>query len=58
VNYLLRLALNCDPPDLCFLSSLDYRCEPLVPGSNIFLLEANLNELKVGERVDLNIFGR
>jgi hypothetical protein len=27
-NYLLRLASNCDPPDLCLLSSWDYRHEP------------------------------
>jgi hypothetical protein len=26
------LALNCDPLDLCLLSSWDYRREPLVPG--------------------------
>jgi hypothetical protein len=30
---LLRLALNCDPPDLCLLIRYDYRHEPLVPGS-------------------------
>jgi hypothetical protein len=32
VNYLPSLASNLDPPDLCLLSSLDYRCEPPVPG--------------------------
>jgi hypothetical protein len=32
VNYLPWLALNCDPPDLCLLSSWDYRCEPPVSG--------------------------
>jgi hypothetical protein len=28
MNYLPRLALNLDPPDLCLLSSWDYRREP------------------------------
>jgi hypothetical protein len=32
-SYLHGLASNCDPPDLCLLSSCDYRYEPLVPGS-------------------------
>jgi hypothetical protein len=27
------LALNHNPPNLCLLSNLDYRCEPPVPGS-------------------------
>jgi hypothetical protein len=27
LNSLPRLALNRDPPDLCCLSSLDYRCK-------------------------------
>jgi hypothetical protein len=31
------LALNCDPPDLCFLSSYDYRHKPPVPGSLLTL---------------------
>jgi hypothetical protein len=26
------LSLNCDPPDLCLLSSQDYRWKPPVPG--------------------------
>jgi hypothetical protein len=28
-NYLLGMARNCDPPDLCLLSRKDYRREPL-----------------------------
>jgi hypothetical protein len=31
-NGLLGLALNPDPPDLCLLSSWDYRREPLTLG--------------------------
>jgi hypothetical protein len=34
-NYLPRLALNCDPPDLSLSSSLDYRIEPLAPGFRV-----------------------
>jgi hypothetical protein len=30
MNYLFGLALKCDPPDLCLLSSWDYRREPSV----------------------------
>jgi hypothetical protein len=30
-NYLLRLALNLNPPDFSFSSSQDYRCEPHAP---------------------------
>jgi hypothetical protein len=33
----LWLALNHDPPDLCFLSSQDYRCEPLLPSSILLI---------------------
>jgi hypothetical protein len=33
MNYLPGLASNCDPPDLCLLSSWDCRCEPPVPSS-------------------------
>jgi hypothetical protein len=32
------LALNCDPPDLCFLSSWDYKREPLAPTHSHFLI--------------------
>jgi hypothetical protein len=32
MNYLLGLASNCDPPDLCLLTSQDYRHESLAPG--------------------------
>jgi hypothetical protein len=28
-NFLPRLTLNCDPPDLCIPSPYDYRIEPL-----------------------------
>jgi hypothetical protein len=35
-NYLPRLALNHDPPEFCLLSSLDYRCEPPMPGFAIY----------------------
>jgi hypothetical protein len=34
-NYLPRLTSNCNPPDLCLLSSKDYRREPLAPGPEI-----------------------
>jgi hypothetical protein len=37
VNYLPRLALNDDPPDLCLLSSWDYRRELLAPGTKCVL---------------------
>jgi hypothetical protein len=36
-NYLPGLASNCDPPNLCFLSSLNYSGKPLVPGFFWFL---------------------
>jgi hypothetical protein len=34
----LGQASNCDSPDLCLLSSWDYRCEPLAPGKACWLL--------------------
>jgi hypothetical protein len=36
-NYLPGVALNHDPPDLCFLSSWDYRREPLAPSLQLLL---------------------
>jgi hypothetical protein len=33
----LGLALNCLPPDLCLLSSWNYRCESLCPVSLEFI---------------------
>jgi hypothetical protein len=38
-NYFPRLASNRDPPDLCLLSSWDYRSEPPVPGCLPFLIK-------------------
>jgi hypothetical protein len=38
MNYLPGLASNHSPPDLCLLSSWDYRGEPLVPGLEISFL--------------------
>jgi hypothetical protein len=32
MSYLPKLALNHNPPDLCLLSSWDYRRDPPVPG--------------------------
>jgi hypothetical protein len=37
VNYLSGLALNLDPPDLCLLSSWDYRRGPQPPDSDYSL---------------------
>jgi hypothetical protein len=39
MNYLPRLASNLDSPDLCFLSSWDYRQEPLVTGKMLIFLK-------------------
>jgi hypothetical protein len=33
-----RLDLNLDPPDLCLLSSWDYRHEPQAPSDDFFFL--------------------
>jgi hypothetical protein len=42
-NYLPGLVLNHNPPDLCLLSSWDYRCEPQVPDP-IFDFEETLRK--------------
>jgi hypothetical protein len=34
MNSLPGVALNCDPPDLCLLSSWDYIGEPLAAGKS------------------------
>jgi hypothetical protein len=36
MNYLPRLASNLNPPDLCLLSSWDFRREPPEPGLSSF----------------------
>jgi hypothetical protein len=41
MNYLPGLALNLNSPDLCFLSSWDYRCEPPAPGSKMSFIFLN-----------------
>jgi hypothetical protein len=38
INFLPRLAENLDPPDLCLLSSWDYRHEPLCLAGNTFYI--------------------
>jgi hypothetical protein len=43
MNYLPVLASNHDCPDLCLLSSYDYRCEPLVLPAFLLLLYWGLN---------------
>jgi hypothetical protein len=45
-NYLLRLASNCNPSDLCLLSSLDFRHEPLVLSDNMTFYEESPEQLK------------
>jgi hypothetical protein len=47
MNYLPELALNHDPPDLCFLSSQDYRCEPPVPSRHSVLVYKKCSLKKV-----------
>jgi hypothetical protein len=48
MNYLPRLASNCDLPDFCFLSSKDCRCEPLAPGICLkFLFFQEPKELRI-----------
>jgi hypothetical protein len=37
MNYLAKLALSHDSPDLCLLSSQDYRREPPAPGPSHIL---------------------
>jgi hypothetical protein len=44
-NYLPRLALNRDPPDLCLLSSWDYRREPPAPGMTLNFVLVFLNAI-------------
>jgi hypothetical protein len=43
------LALNHDPPNLCILSSWDYRHEPQEPGSTLLLIHTD--KLKIHLRV-------
>jgi hypothetical protein len=42
MNYLPRLDSNLDPPDLCLLSSYDYRPEPPAPSSRPHILDQKL----------------
>jgi hypothetical protein len=48
VKFLSKLALNQDPPDLCLLSSWDYRLEPLC-----LPRVANLNRENQRRKVEL-----
>jgi hypothetical protein len=49
VNYLLGLALNRGPPDLCLLSSQDYRCEPPEPSSMAIFVSSDFRLLEEPE---------
>jgi hypothetical protein len=49
VNCLLG-GLYCDPPDLCLLSSWDYRCEPSVPSSLLYSdININITDIQAGD---------
>jgi hypothetical protein len=55
VNYLPRLALNCDPPHLYLLSSKDYRHEPLALSyNNHFFLNEGMVEGDTGISAERN----
>jgi hypothetical protein len=41
-NIFRGLASNHDPPDLCLLSSWDYRYEPPVPGHTVLKIELEM----------------
>jgi hypothetical protein len=45
MNYLPGLALNCNAPDLCLLSSYGYRREPPAPGFKVIVLKEFLCEV-------------
>jgi hypothetical protein len=50
VNCLPRLASNYNPPDLCLLSSKDYKREPLALSSNLLFLTCNNSKLNIRYR--------
>jgi hypothetical protein len=52
MNYLPGLALNHSLPDLCLLSSQDYRREPLVPGRSSVLIAWCLCSASTGQATD------